>query len=215
MNGFLLELHAKTKVDMRNMYREKYGLTRESLVLPEILLLSNIETDRGYLGKEKNHNSWIYDKKSKRTEQTGLVKKITEKVSDIRFMCNINYTWMLQLPHTDGSDEDQRNKKSDPLLSSLWLNQTNICSTGRDSVIQIFSFSGKTSLPPIVSALHIIIGKKARNINIFQFLFIWINIFSILSIQELDNRCICLSQPMTSNNTRFVSAWVFSCKFAS
>ena len=31
---------------------EKHGLTREGLALPELLLLSNIETDRGYLGKE-------------------------------------------------------------------------------------------------------------------------------------------------------------------
>ena len=53
MNGFSPELQAKTKVDMRNMYREKNGLIRESLVLPGLLLLSNIETDRGYLGKKK------------------------------------------------------------------------------------------------------------------------------------------------------------------
>ena len=57
------------------------------------------------------------------------------------------------------------------------------------------SFSGQTFLPPIVltscgyilSALRIIIRKQTRNVNIFQFLLIWINIFSILSIQELDN----------------------------
>ena len=73
-----------------------------------------------------------------------------------------------------------------------------------------FSFSGQTSLPPIiltscghiVSALHIV-GKQTRN-NIFQFLLIWINIFNILLIQELDNRSVCLSQPMTSSNMRFV-----------
>ena len=40
-----------------------------------------------------------------------------------------------------------RNKKSDPLPSSLWLNHTNICSTGRDSVIQKFFFFW-TDLPP-------------------------------------------------------------------
>ena len=121
-------------------------------------------------------------------------------------MCNINYTWILQLPHTDGSVEDQRSQKSDPLPSSLWLNHTNICSTGRDSVVQKFFFFW-TDLPPIVLTscghvvflLHIIIGKKAKNINIFQLPLIWINIFSILSIQELDNRSICLSQPMASN----------------
>ena len=33
-----------------------------------------------------------------------------------------------------------RNQKSDPLPSCLWLNHTNICSTGRDSVIQKFFF---------------------------------------------------------------------------
>ena len=75
---------------------EKRGLTRESLVLPGLLLLSNIETDRGYLGRRRacnnllktnkqtkitNHKSTI--KKSERTEQTGFLKKITEKVSDI------------------------------------------------------------------------------------------------------------------------------------
>ena len=67
-----------------------------------------------------NHESTT--KKSKRSKQTSFVKKITEKVSDIRFMCNINYTWILQLL----------------LPSSLWLIRTNICSTGRDSVIQKF-----------------------------------------------------------------------------
>ena len=46
-------------------------------------------------------------------------------------MCNINYTWILQLL----------------LPSSLWLIRTNICSTGRDSVIQKFFFFW-TDLPP-------------------------------------------------------------------
>ena len=117
MNGFLPELQAKTKVDMQNMYREKHRLTCESLVLPGLLLLSNIETDRGYLGKRRACNN-LWKKKNKPSdlestiknikwiEKTGFVKKITEKVSDIRFMCNINYTWILQLPHTDGSVED-------------------------------------------------------------------------------------------------------------
>ena len=36
---------------------EKHGLTRESLVLPGLLLLSNIETDRGYLGKRRACNN--------------------------------------------------------------------------------------------------------------------------------------------------------------
>ena len=52
MKDFSPELLAKTRVDMRKMYREKYGLTLESLVLPGLLLLSYIETDRGYLGKK-------------------------------------------------------------------------------------------------------------------------------------------------------------------
>ena len=83
---------------MQNINREKHGLTRESLVLPGLLFLSNIETDRGYLGKRKACNNLWKKKKitnhesstKKRTEQTSFVKKITEKVSDIRFMCNIN-----------------------------------------------------------------------------------------------------------------------------
>ena len=99
MDGFSPELQAKTKVDMWNIYKEKHGITRESFVLPGLLLLSNIETDRGYPGKRRaSNNLWKKKitthkstiKKSKRTEQTGFVKKITEKVSDIRFMCNIN-----------------------------------------------------------------------------------------------------------------------------
>ena len=52
MNGFSPELQAKTKVNMWNVYREKRGLTRESLVLSGLLLLSNIETDRVF-GKKK------------------------------------------------------------------------------------------------------------------------------------------------------------------
>ena len=40
-----------------------------------------------------------------------------------------------------------KNQKSDPLPCSLWLNHTNICSTGRDSVIQNFFFFW-TDLPP-------------------------------------------------------------------
>ena len=97
MNGFSPELQAKTKVNMRNMYREKRGLTRESLVLPGLLFLSSIEADRIFMTLRK---------KSKRTEQTRFVKKNYQKVSDIRFMCNINYTGILQLAHKDGSVED-------------------------------------------------------------------------------------------------------------
>ena len=63
MNGFLPDLQAKTKVNMRNMYKEKHGLTRESLVLPGLLLLSNIETERGYLGKRRTCNN-LWRKKS-------------------------------------------------------------------------------------------------------------------------------------------------------
>ena len=57
MNGFPPELQAKAKVDMPNMYREKHGLTHESLVLQGLLLLSNIETDQGYLGKRRACNN--------------------------------------------------------------------------------------------------------------------------------------------------------------
>ena len=39
------------------MYREKRGLTRESLALPILLLLSNIETNRGRLGNKRACNN--------------------------------------------------------------------------------------------------------------------------------------------------------------
>ena len=54
---------------------------------------------------EKEGHVIIYEE-GKWTEQTSFVKKIIKKVSDIIFMCNINYTWILQLPHMDGSVED-------------------------------------------------------------------------------------------------------------
>ena len=57
MNVFSQELQAKTKVNMRNMYREKHGLTCQSLMLLRLLLLTNIETDRGYLGKRRACNN--------------------------------------------------------------------------------------------------------------------------------------------------------------
>ena len=117
---FLARMQAKTKVNMWNMYREKRGLTRESLVSPGLLVVSNIETERGYLGKRRAcNNLWKKKRKSqimiknktkqkKTNEPSKLVlsRKITKNVSDIRFMCNINYTWVLKLPHTDGSVED-------------------------------------------------------------------------------------------------------------
>ena len=76
MNGFSTELQAKTKVDMRNMYREKHGLTRKSLLLPGLLLLSNKKQTeviwekegRAIIYEKKPPNkSRIFDKKSKRT----------------------------------------------------------------------------------------------------------------------------------------------------
>ena len=89
---FLARMQAKTKVNMWNMYREKRGLTRESLVLPGLLVVSNIETERGYLGKEgrviiyekkkkiTNHDKkQNKTKKNKRTEQTSFVKKNYQK----------------------------------------------------------------------------------------------------------------------------------------
>ena len=54
---------------------------------------------------EKEGRVIIYEE-GKWTEQTSFVKKITEKVSGIRFMCNTNYTWILQLLHMCGSVED-------------------------------------------------------------------------------------------------------------
>ena len=90
MNGFSPELLAKTKVNLRNMYGGKRGLTCKSLVSPGLLLLSNIETDRGRViiyEKNKNQKSQIKTEPGK----LGLSRKITKKVSDIRFMCNINY----------------------------------------------------------------------------------------------------------------------------
>ena len=154
MNSFSPELHAKTKVDMRNMYREKHGLTRKSLMLPGLLLLSNIQTDRDYLGKRracnnlwtKNHKSSIYDKKVNDPSKLVLSRKLPKKyqISDssviliTRESCNSLNGWFRWRP---------RNQKSDSLPSPLWLNHTNICSTGRDSVIQKFFFFW-TDLPP-------------------------------------------------------------------
>ena len=63
MDGFCPELQAKTKVDMWNIYKEKHGITRESFVLPGLLLLSNIETDRGYPGKRRECNNLLETKK--------------------------------------------------------------------------------------------------------------------------------------------------------
>ena len=98
-------------------------------------------------------------------------------------MCNINYTWILQLPHTDGSVEDPEIKNQTLCLFHFdWSVQISVV---RAEILwyKNFSFSGQTSLAPIVltswghvvSTLHIIVGKKARDINIFQFLFIWIH----------------------------------------
>ena len=53
---------------------EKHGLTRESLVLPGLLLLSNIETDRGYLGKRRVSNNLLQTNK-----QTNKKKQKTKK----------------------------------------------------------------------------------------------------------------------------------------
>ena len=82
MNGFSPEMQAKTKVNMWNMCREKHEVTRESLVLPGLLLLSNIETDRGYLGKRRACNNL-------RTEQTSFVKKNYQKC--VRYQIHVQY----------------------------------------------------------------------------------------------------------------------------
>ena len=105
-----------------------------------------------------------------------------------------------------------KNQKSDPLPSPLWLNHSNIWSMGTDSVIQKFFFFW-TDLSPCycfdslwsccfyLGYHHQKEGKKYQHLSISSYLNIH---FSILSIQELDNHSICLSQPMTSNNTWFV-----------
>ena len=72
----------------RNIYREKRGLTCKSLVLLGVLLLSNVETDRGFLG-QKGHV--IIYKTFFKLSKLGLSRKSIKKVSNIRFMCNINY----------------------------------------------------------------------------------------------------------------------------
>ena len=89
MNGFSSELLAKTKVKLRNMYGGKRGLTCKSLVLLGLLLLSYIETDRGrvMICEKNKKKSQIKNE----TDKLGLSRKIIKKVSDIRFMCNINY----------------------------------------------------------------------------------------------------------------------------
>ena len=43
---------------------EKHGLTRESLVFLGLLLLSNIETGRGYLGKRRACNNLLKAKQN-------------------------------------------------------------------------------------------------------------------------------------------------------
>ena len=69
------------------MYGEKRELTCKSLVLTGLLLLSSIETDRGrVIIYEKKKKSQIKNEPGK----LGLSRKITKKVSDIRFRCNIN-----------------------------------------------------------------------------------------------------------------------------
>ena len=63
----------------------------------------------------------IKNKKKKTNEPSkqGLSRKITKEVSDIRFMCNINYTWIQQLPHMDGFVEGPQTKNQTLSLSFL------------------------------------------------------------------------------------------------
>ena len=75
MNGFSTELQAKTKVDMRNMYREKHGLTRKSLLLPGLLLLSNKKQTEVFW--EKEGCAIIYEKKPQ-TNHESSTKKANE-----------------------------------------------------------------------------------------------------------------------------------------
>ena len=77
MDGFCPELQAKTKVDMWNIYKEKHGITRESFVLPGLLLLSNIETDRGYPGKRRASNNLL--KKKVTTHKSTIKKKANDR----------------------------------------------------------------------------------------------------------------------------------------
>ena len=51
---------------------EKHGLTREILVLPGLLLPSNIETDRGYLGKRRACNNLLKRNKQKKSQVMSL-----------------------------------------------------------------------------------------------------------------------------------------------
>ena len=154
-----------------------------------------------------NHESTI-----KRTEQTSFVEKITEKVSDIRFMCNINYMIKnLATPSYRWFSWRPRNQKSDPLCLLLFdLNHTNICSMGIDLLIQKFFFFW-IDLPPS---------------NRFDFLWLWscrfyctayhhwkegkkyqhllISSYMDTHFQHLYNCSICLSQPMTKILFQFV-----------
>ena len=58
------------------MYRKKHGLTRESLVLPGLLLLRNIiETDRGCLG---NRRACLFMKKITNHESSTKKQKKRE-----------------------------------------------------------------------------------------------------------------------------------------
>ena len=86
MDGFSPELQAKTKVDMWNIYKEKHGITRESFVLPGLLLLSNIETDQGYPGKRRaSNNLW----KKKITTHKSTIKK--KQTNGANWFCQENY----------------------------------------------------------------------------------------------------------------------------
>ena len=74
MNGFSTELQAKTKMDMRNTYREKHGLTRKSLLLLGLLLLSNKKQTEVIW--EKEGLAIIYEKKF--TNHKSSIKKANE-----------------------------------------------------------------------------------------------------------------------------------------
>ena len=59
---------------------EKHGLTHESLVLPRLLLLGNIETDRGYLGRRRVCNNLLkINKQTKITNHESMVNKANEQ----------------------------------------------------------------------------------------------------------------------------------------
>ena len=147
---------------------------------------------------KKNHKGWLYDKKNKKTNEPsklGLSRKITKRYH-IRFMCNINYTWILQLPHMDGFVEGPQTKNQTLSVSFLWLNHRNICSTGCDT--KNFLFLDRPSslqsfwLPVVMLFLPwISLSKRRQEISISFNFFLFEYTFSASS--HFKNLTIVLS----------------------